>query len=42
LPVPAENILQLLPDAVVPSRDELAAYWENVAEDALIYSAAVR
>ena len=37
LPVPAENILQLLPDAVVPSREELAAYWETVADDALPY-----
>jgi bifunctional non-homologous end joining protein LigD len=26
-----------LPDAVVPSRDELAAYWETVADDALRY-----
>src|SRR3954447_10226021 len=37
LPVPRENILQLLPDAVVPSRDELCAYWETVADDALAY-----
>jgi bifunctional non-homologous end joining protein LigD len=37
LPVPAENILQLLPDAVVPSRQELAAYWESVADHALRY-----
>src|SRR5207248_779347 len=29
LPVPAENILQLLPNAVVPSREELCAYWET-------------
>jgi bifunctional non-homologous end joining protein LigD len=35
--VPAENILQLLPDAVVPSREELCAYWETVADDALVY-----
>ena len=37
LPVPAENILQLLPNAVVPSREELCAYWETVADDALAY-----
>src|SRR5690348_8888370 len=37
LPVPAGNILQLLPDAVVPSRDKLAAYWRTVADDALLY-----
>jgi bifunctional non-homologous end joining protein LigD len=37
LPVSRENILQLLPDAVVPSREELAAYWETVADDALVY-----
>ncbi|MBV9531966.1 MAG: DNA ligase D [Bradyrhizobium sp.] len=28
--VPRENILQLLPDAKVPSKDELAAYWTRV------------
>jgi bifunctional non-homologous end joining protein LigD len=28
--VPRENILQLLPDAVVPSKEELAGYWERV------------
>ena len=28
--VPRENILQLLPDAVVPSKEELAAYWTKV------------
>ncbi|MBV8506130.1 MAG: hypothetical protein JOZ11_10045 [Alphaproteobacteria bacterium] len=39
LPVPAENILQLLPDAVAPSREELAAYWRTVADDALAYLA---
>ena len=33
--VPRENILQLLPDAVVPSRDALVAYWSRVAEQAL-------
>ena len=37
LPVPQENILQLLPDAMVPSREELCAYWETVADDALGY-----
>src|SRR5205085_520285 len=37
LPVPAENILQLLPDAVVPPREERAAYWTKVAADALVY-----
>jgi bifunctional non-homologous end joining protein LigD len=37
LPVPQENILQLLPDAVVPSREELCVYWEMVADDALAY-----
>ena len=33
--VPRENILQLLPDAVVPSREELARYWRRVAPEAL-------
>ena len=33
--VPLANVLQLLPDAVVPSKDELAAYWRKVAERAL-------
>jgi CheY-like chemotaxis protein len=33
--VPRKNILQLLPDAVVPSKDELAAYWRKVAREAL-------
>jgi bifunctional non-homologous end joining protein LigD len=37
LPIPAENILQLLPEAVVPSREDLCAYWERVADDALAY-----
>jgi bifunctional non-homologous end joining protein LigD len=32
LPVPRENILQLLPDAVVPSDEQLAAYWTKVAD----------
>src|SRR3954469_23493682 len=33
--VPAENILQLLPEAVVPSKEQLAAYWTKVAPRAL-------
>src|SRR3954452_25099804 len=33
--VPRENILQLLPDAVAPTRDELAAYWSRVWKKAL-------
>lgn len=33
--VPAENILQLLPDAVVPSKEERAAYWTKFADWAL-------
>ena len=33
--VPRENILQLLPDAVVPSKEELAAYWAKVWKRAL-------
>jgi bifunctional non-homologous end joining protein LigD len=33
--VPRENILQLLPDAVVPSKQELAAYWTRVWKKAL-------
>jgi bifunctional non-homologous end joining protein LigD len=37
LGVPRENILQLLPDAVVPSKDELAAYWTRVWKKALPY-----
>ncbi|HEU4620566.1 MAG TPA: DNA ligase D [Gammaproteobacteria bacterium] len=37
--VPKENILQLLPDAVAPSKDELAAYWTKVADRALPYLA---
>jgi bifunctional non-homologous end joining protein LigD len=35
--VPRENILQLLPDAVVPSREQLAHYWRLVAKRALKY-----
>jgi bifunctional non-homologous end joining protein LigD len=33
--VPRENILQLLPDAVAPTKDELAAYWTRVWKKAL-------
>ncbi|MBZ9735006.1 DNA ligase D [Mesorhizobium sp. CA18] len=35
--VPRENILQLLPDAVSPSREELVGYWRRVADRALVY-----
>jgi bifunctional non-homologous end joining protein LigD len=35
--VPRENILQLLPDAVVPTKEELAAYWARVHKRALGY-----
>lgn len=37
LPVPDHNILQLLPEAVVPSRQDLTAYWRQVAAKALPY-----
>lgn len=37
--VPKENILQLLPDAVAPSKAELIAYWTRVAKPALIHLA---
>jgi bifunctional non-homologous end joining protein LigD len=33
--VPKENILQLLPDAVAPSKDELADYWSRIWKTAL-------
>jgi bifunctional non-homologous end joining protein LigD len=33
--VPAENILQLLPNAVAPTVDELREYWRRVAPQAL-------
>jgi bifunctional non-homologous end joining protein LigD len=33
--VPRENILQLLPDAVAPSKEELARYWRRVGKGAL-------
>jgi bifunctional non-homologous end joining protein LigD len=35
--VPRENILQLLPDAVVPSKEELKDYWTRVAKKALVH-----
>ncbi|MER8886603.1 DNA ligase D [Mesorhizobium sp. M0816] len=35
--VPRENILQLLPDAVSPTKEELAGYWERVADQALVH-----
>ncbi|MCK1680338.1 DNA ligase D [Bradyrhizobium sp. 147] len=35
LAVPKENILQLLPDAVAPSKDELSDYWGRVWKKAL-------
>jgi bifunctional non-homologous end joining protein LigD len=35
--VPPENILQLLPDAVPPSKEELAAYWEKIWKRALVH-----
>jgi bifunctional non-homologous end joining protein LigD len=35
--VPRENILQLLRDAVAPSKEELAAYWRKSAKRALQY-----
>lgn len=35
--VPRENILQLLPDAVPPSKEELAAYWAKAWKRALTH-----
>ena len=35
--VPRENILQLLPDAVVPPKEELSRYWRRVGKRALRY-----
>jgi bifunctional non-homologous end joining protein LigD len=35
--VPRENILQLLPDAVAPSKEELAAYWKKIWKRALAH-----
>ncbi|MDB6102821.1 MAG: putative ATP-dependent ligase protein [Gammaproteobacteria bacterium] len=37
--VPKENILQLLPDAVIPSEEQLTRYWRKVAPRALKYLA---
>ena len=37
--VPRENILQLLPDAVSPSKEELTSYWKKVAKRALVHLA---
>jgi bifunctional non-homologous end joining protein LigD len=37
--VPRENILQLLPEAVTPTKEELAAYWRKVSKRALVYLA---
>jgi bifunctional non-homologous end joining protein LigD len=37
--VPRENILQLLPDAVSPSKEQLASYWKKVAKRALVHLA---
>ena len=39
LPVPKANILQLLPDAVVPTQEQLVRYWRTVANAALPYIA---
>jgi len=36
-PVPRSNILQLLPDAIVPSREQLVRYWKAVGPTALNY-----
>jgi len=38
-PVPKSNILQLLPDAIVPSREQLIGYWKAVGPTALTYLA---
>jgi len=35
--VPRANILQLLPDAVAPTRQELKRYWRKVADRALVH-----
>jgi bifunctional non-homologous end joining protein LigD len=35
--VPRENILQLLPHAIVPTKEELAAYWAKVHNPALTH-----
>jgi len=38
-PVPKSNILQLLPNAVVPTQEQLVRYWRAVAAEALPYIA---
>jgi bifunctional non-homologous end joining protein LigD len=35
--VPRENILQLLPDAIAPSPEELKRYWRKAAKRALVH-----
>jgi len=35
--VAPENIQRLMPDAVVPAKEKLAAYWKKVAKEALAY-----
>ncbi len=35
--VAPENIQRLVPDAVVPSKEDLTAYWKKVAKEALAY-----
>lgn len=35
--VPRENVLQLLPDAISPSKEALMHYWGQVAEQALVH-----
>ncbi|MEH2512162.1 bifunctional non-homologous end joining protein LigD [Nitrobacteraceae bacterium AZCC 1564] len=35
--VPRENILQLLPEAIVPSKEDLARYWSRVWKKAVPY-----
>ena len=35
--VPRENILQLLPDAIAPTKEELIRYWRKVGKRALHY-----
>ena len=37
--IPRQNILQLLPDATAPSKEELASYWKKVAKRALVHFA---
>lgn len=39
LPVPRSNILQLLPDAMMPSQEQLIRYWKAVGPTALTYLA---